>query len=74
MTCYRPDPAHSTFDVPLELAHERIAALRGEARRSDLADEGPPATIRRLRHGIGHRLIAIGSALAAEQRPHTLAR
>lgn len=75
MTCYTPDHQHSTFDMPLQQADARIAALREEARRSRLADDGPPSDpIRRLRFGLGHRLIALGSALAAERRPRPLAR
>lgn len=75
MTCYERDQDHSAFDMPLEMAQARIDALRGEARRSRQADDGPPdGAIRRVRHGLGLRLIALGSALAAERRPRPLAR
>jgi hypothetical protein len=75
VTCVRSDLAHSTFDVPLVMANERTAAFRGEARRTRLTDDGlPGGAVRRLRHGVGHRLIAVGSALVAERRSQTLAR
>jgi hypothetical protein len=75
VTCVRSDLAPSTFDVPLAMANERMAAFRGEARVTRLADHGPPGgAARRFRHGLGHRLIAVGSALVAERRPQTLAR
>lgn len=75
MTCYETTGAPSTFDIPIEIANARMAALRSERRRSRLADEGSPdGAVRRLRYGIGHRLIALGSALVAERRPRTLAR
>jgi hypothetical protein len=75
MTCYETTDAPSSFDLPLHLATARMAALRSERRRSGLADEGPPdGAFRRLRHGIGHRLIALGSILVADRRSRTLAR
>lgn len=75
MTCYETTGAPSTFDVPLQLAAARMAGLRSERRRSRLADEGPPTgAVRRLRRGIGHRLIALGSFLVADRRSSTLAR
>lgn len=78
MNDYRPDRMYSTFDFPLEMANTRMHALRSETRRSRLADrtaDHPPSgAVRRLRHGIGHRLIAVGSALVAERRSRTLAR
>lgn len=79
MTCYRPDRLDSTFDLPLEMANTRMAALRSETRRSRVAgdrpaDHPPSGAVRRLRHGLGHRLIALGSALVADHRSRTLAR
>lgn len=75
MTCDRTDREHSAFDIPLDVANERMAALRSEMRRSRVADDGPPNdAVRRLRQGIGHRLIALGSALAAERRTRPFAR
>jgi hypothetical protein len=75
VTCVRSDLAHSTFDVPLVMASERTAAFRGEAGRMRLTEDRPPAgAVRRIRHGLGHRLIAVGSALVAERRSQTLAR
>ena len=75
MTCDQIDLPNSTLDTPLLMANERTAAFRGEASRHRLADDGPPGgALRRLRHGLGHRLIALGSALVAERRPQTLAR
>ena len=75
MTRYRSDREPSTFDAPLDTAYARIAALQAEARRSRLADDGPPdGVVRRVRHRVGHRLIALGSAVAGERRQQTLAR
>ena len=75
MTRYRPERQPSTFDAPLDMAYTRIAALQTEAQRYRLADEVPPSgLVRRMRHGVGHRLIAAGVALAGERRPQTLAR
>lgn len=75
MTCYETTDAPSTFDVPLQLAAARMAVLRSERRRSRRADADPPdGPVRRLRHGIGHRLIALGSILVADRRSGTLAR
>jgi hypothetical protein len=75
MTCYERDHEHSAFDLPLDLANARIDALRSEARRTRQSDDGPPVgAIRRVRHGLGLRLIALGSALAADRRPRPLAR
>lgn len=72
---YRPDREHSALEIPLEMANERMAALRSEMRRSREADDGPPnGAVRRFRQGIGLRLIALGSALAAEHRTRPLAR
>jgi hypothetical protein len=75
MTCDEFDRQHSAFDMPLEMANARIAALRSEARRSHLADDAPPdGAIQRVRHGLGLRLIALGSALVTERRPRPFAR
>ena len=75
MTRYRSDRRPSTFDGPLDTAYVRIAGLQAEAHRSRLADEGPPdGMVRRLRHGVGHRLIDVGVALAGERRSQRLAR
>ncbi len=75
MTRHRSDREPSWFDMPLDTAYARMAAHQAEARRSRLADEGPPdGVVRRLRHGLGHRLIDAGIALAGERRPQTLAR
>ena len=75
MNRYRAERQPSTFDGPLEAAYARMAALQGEARRSRLTVDGQPVGIvRRLRHGVGYRLIAAGIALAGERRPQTLAR
>lgn len=75
MTRYRSDREPSTFDASLDTAYARMAAHQAEARRSRLADAGPPdSVVRRLRHGLGHRLIDAGIALAGERRPQSIAR
>jgi hypothetical protein len=75
MTCYRPDTELTTLDTPLVLAHARTAGFRAEARRMHQVEDGPPTgAIHALRQGLGRRLIAVGSALVAERRTHTLAR
>jgi hypothetical protein len=58
---------HSTFDLPLEAAHTRIAELRAAARsaRSHAQGSGPWT---RLRAAVGRGLIALGSALLVEDR------
>ncbi len=68
MTCYTPDRRHSTFDLPLEIANARLAALRSETRRSRLADDGPPTgPITRVRESLGRRLIELGSSILVER-------
>ncbi len=75
MTCYEKTSAPSTFDVPLQLAAARMAGLRSERRRFGPANEDPPnGLVRRLRHGIGRRLIALGSILVADRRSSPLTR
>ncbi len=72
MTCPPPDPAVSTFDLPLEHAADRIAGLRLESARSRLVSS-PPGVVDRVRDGVGRGLIALGSAIRpagrARRRP-----
>jgi hypothetical protein len=75
MTHYQLDREPTTFDVRHELVNARIADIQDEMRRSRMADAGPPnGAIRWLRHGLGLRLIALGSALLTERRPRPLTR
>ena len=67
MTCLRPDPARSTFDLPLETANERIEALHREAVR-DHVTEAAPGPVDRVRDGLGRGLIALGAAIRPANR------
>ncbi|HYH93618.1 MAG TPA: hypothetical protein VD763_10695 [Candidatus Saccharimonadales bacterium] len=60
---------HSTFDLPLDVAHDRMAELRASARPAapGIAADGP---VSRTRDAIGRRLIALGSALVVDEPAH----
>jgi hypothetical protein len=57
---------HSTFDLPLDLANDRMADLRSSARTAGVSVEshGP---VTRARAAVGRRLIALGSALVVDE-------
>lgn len=73
MTCLDPDPARSTFDLPLEAATARMAALQGETDRTRSAGRrsGPVDGIRRA---IGRGLIALGTVIAPSATPTATSR
>jgi hypothetical protein len=64
-----PTTDHSTFDLPLEVAHDRMAELRASARPTgpSVVAEGP---LTRTRDALGRRLIALGSALVVDEPAH----
>jgi hypothetical protein len=57
---------HSTFDLPLDLANDRRADLRSDARMAGLPAEGH-GPVTRARAAVGRRLIAVGSALVVDE-------
>jgi hypothetical protein len=57
---------HSTFDLPLDLANDRMADLRSDARMAGLPAEGH-GPVTRARAAVGRRLIAVGSALVVDE-------
>ena len=61
---------HSTFDLPLAAAEQRMADLRADA-RPDRALVVGPGRLAWARRASGHRLIALGSALAVGARSRT---
>jgi len=82
VTCFEPTPTRSAWDLPVEVAAERPAALRREGARDrlvaiargedpDPADAGP---MHRIRRAVGRRLVAIGSAIDPAIDPAPLVR
>ncbi len=68
MSAITNPPTHSTFDLPLAVAEDRMADLRAGVR----SDRGPavgagPGRLAQARTALGHRLIALGSALAVDE-------
>ena len=57
MTCFDPDPARSTFDLPLEVATARMVALQRETDRTRSAERhsGPVHGIRTRDRTRAHR-------------------
>lgn len=59
-------PTHSTFDLPLAVAEDRMADLRASA-RPGTTSTSVTGRLAQARTALGHRLIAIGSALAVDE-------
>ena len=57
---------HSTFDLPLSIAEDRMADLRAST-RPDATSASPTGRLAQARTALGHRLIAIGSALTVDE-------
>ena len=69
MTCFDPDPARSTFDLPLEVATARMAALQGETDRTRSRRAAIRTGARHPVRAIGRGLIALGSVIAPSTTP-----
>ena len=54
-------------DLMLVAVHERIADLHASARSSRAGAGRPGRRVARLRHALGSRLIALGSALVTDE-------
>jgi hypothetical protein len=69
MTCFDPDPARSTFELPLQTATARMAALQGETERIRAAATYD-GTLHGVRTTIGRGLIALGSVITPAAAPN----